>query len=75
VSHRRLRRDATLPRAVGRWALDSGGFSERAMYGGWVPTADEYIAAVQPAKVHAGRQKRGAGVGTVIAAVQRKRRR
>lgn len=47
VSHRRLRRYRTLPRAVGRWALDSGGFSELAMYGGWVTTAKEYISAVR----------------------------
>jgi hypothetical protein len=33
VSHRRLGRLKTLPRALGPWALDSGGFSELALFG------------------------------------------
>lgn len=47
VSHRRLGRLKTLPRARGRWALDSGGFSELAMFGGWQTSAREYITAAR----------------------------
>ncbi|UXE03197.1 tRNA nucleotidyltransferase [Mycobacterium phage Nikao] len=47
VSHRRLARlKGALPVAIERWALDSGGFSELSMYGGWKTTAAEYVAAV-----------------------------
>jgi hypothetical protein len=35
VSRRRLARRKSQPRAIGRWALDSGGFTELLMYGGW----------------------------------------
>lgn len=47
VSHRRLARYKTLPRAMNVWALDSGGFSELSMFGEWRTTAAEYVAAVQ----------------------------
>lgn len=47
VSHRRLRRYKTLPRARGPWALDSGGFTELDKYSGWVTTIDEYVRAVR----------------------------
>ena len=46
VSHRRLARLRTLRRATTPWALDSGGFSELALYGGWQTSPDEYLAAV-----------------------------
>ena len=46
ISHRRLTGRRRLPTAVGRWALDSGGFSELSMFGGWRTTAAEYVAAV-----------------------------
>jgi hypothetical protein len=46
VSHRRLRDRKKLPRAIGPWALDSGGFTELAMYGGWQTPVDEYVEAV-----------------------------
>ncbi|WNO27522.1 queuine tRNA-ribosyltransferase [Mycobacterium phage Ageofdapage] len=47
VSHRRLSRlKGALPVAAERWALDSGGFSELSMYGGWQTTAADYVAAV-----------------------------
>ncbi|MEO3869570.1 hypothetical protein ABGB18_12125 [Nonomuraea sp. B12E4] len=46
VSSRRLRHRKTLPRAVGRWALDSGGFTEIKMYGQWTITAAEYAELV-----------------------------
>lgn len=47
VSHRRLARQRTLPRALGRWALDSGGFTELSMHGRWHTTADAYAAAAR----------------------------
>ena len=46
VSHRRLVRLRTLPRATCRWALDSGGFSELSMHGGWRTTPQDYATAV-----------------------------
>lgn len=47
VSHTRLRRRKSLPRAAGRWALDSGGFSELARHGRWTVPPREYAAAVR----------------------------
>ncbi len=47
VSHRRLMNRKTFPRALGPWALDSGGFSELQMYGEWRTTPEEYVAAVR----------------------------
>jgi hypothetical protein len=47
VSHRRLRRRKTLPRARVGWALDSGGFSELSMHGRWVTSEAEYLDAVR----------------------------
>ena len=47
LSHRRLARRGSLPRALGRWALDSGGFTELSMHGGWRTSADAYVEAVQ----------------------------
>lgn len=35
ISRRRLARCQTMPRALGAWALDSGGFSEIALHGRW----------------------------------------
>jgi hypothetical protein len=46
VSHRSLGRYKTLPRAVGSWALDSGGFTELSMNGRWTLPAAEYARAV-----------------------------
>ena len=46
VSHRSLGRYKTLPRAVGSWALDSGGFTELSMHGRWVTTPAAYARAV-----------------------------
>ena len=45
-SHRTLRARRTLPRARARWALDSGGFTELSLYGGWQTTPGEYADAV-----------------------------
>lgn len=46
VSHRRLQRNKSVPRAKCRWALDSGGFTELSMYGEWRTTPAEYVNAV-----------------------------
>ena len=46
VSHRTLRGRRRLPRARCRWALDSGGFSELLLHGGWQTTPGEYVEAV-----------------------------
>jgi hypothetical protein len=46
VSHRTLRTYRTLPRAVGPWALDSGGFTELNMHGRWATTTSDYLDAV-----------------------------
>lgn len=55
VSHRTLGRYKTLPRARVPWALDSGGFSELSMYGGWRTTPAEYVAAVARYDTELGR--------------------
>jgi hypothetical protein len=47
VSHRRLAPRRGLPRARGPWALDSGGFTELSMRGGWATTPAAYAAAVR----------------------------
>lgn len=47
VSHRTLARYRKLPRAIGRWALDSGGFTELSLHGRWITTAAEYARAVR----------------------------
>lgn len=47
VSRRRLAGLKALPRARGRWALDSGGFTELQMYGGWRHPPELYAAEVR----------------------------
>jgi len=48
VSRRRLDRLHTvLPRALGPWALDSGGFTELQLNGGWSLSATEYARTVR----------------------------
>jgi hypothetical protein len=47
VSHRRLAMYKNMPRALGPWALDSGGFSEISMYGEWRTSPDDYVRAVR----------------------------
>lgn len=49
VSDVRLCVYRTLPRAIGRWALDSGGFSMLSMHGTWAagPSPREYAARVR----------------------------
>ena len=47
ISHRRLSDRATLPRAMGPWALDSGAFSKLSQDGGWeANAAAKYVDAV-----------------------------
>jgi hypothetical protein len=55
ISHRRLMKRKTLPRALGPWALDSGGFSELSMFGEWRTTAWEYAWAVRRYMIEIGR--------------------
>ncbi len=45
VSRRRLAGIRRLPRALGPWALDSGGFTELSMFGRWRTTAAQYVDA------------------------------
>lgn len=45
VSHRILGPRKSLPRAAGPWSLDSGGFTELTLYGGFVTTPQEYAEA------------------------------
>ena len=47
VSRRTLAPMKRLPRAVGSWALDSGGFTEIAMHGEWKTSAAEYVSQVR----------------------------
>lgn len=49
VSDVRLSKYRTLPKALGRWALDSGGFSMLSVHGTWSagPTPAEYVARVR----------------------------
>lgn len=46
VSARRLRKRRTLPRALGEWVLDSGGFTELSMFGRWTVTEAAYCDQV-----------------------------
>ena len=47
VSRRTLVTYKRLPRAAGRWALDSGGFSELSMFGAWQTTPEQYVGEVR----------------------------
>lgn len=47
VSRRGLEIRKTQPRAVGPWALDSGGFTELTMHGRWVLSPARYVALVR----------------------------
>lgn len=47
VSIVRLRKYRTLPRAAGRWALDSGGFSELSLRGEWTIGPKQYAEEVR----------------------------
>lgn len=43
ISRRTLAGRKRLPRAITRWAVDSGGFTELKMHGRWTVTAAEYV--------------------------------
>lgn len=47
VSRRSLTGRRSFPRAVGSWALDSGGFTELSLHGRWTLSAREYVAEVR----------------------------
>lgn len=47
VSHRRLLQQKSWPRALGAWALDSGGFTELHQYGEWRTSPGEYVEAIR----------------------------
>lgn len=47
MSRRELMRCRRLPIAAGSWALDSGGFTEVAQYGGWRTTPGQYVDQVR----------------------------
>lgn len=49
VSHRRLvgRKPQGLRRAVGRYAIDSGGFTELSMFGEWKTSPQSYVDALE----------------------------
>jgi len=55
VSRRRLMGRKRLPAATCDWALDSGGFSELSLYGGWSIGAAAYIAEVRRFRDEIGR--------------------
>ena len=47
ISRNRLTRYRTLPRAIGPWALDSGGFTELQRHGAWTVSPEQYVADVR----------------------------
>lgn len=57
VSARRLRGRRTVPTAVCNWALDSGGFSEIAMFGRWETPPEQYADEVQEWSERIGRMQ------------------
>lgn len=54
VSRRRLEKRKRMPRALGRWALDSGGFSELTMFGGWKLEPEAYADFVRRCQAEIG---------------------
>jgi hypothetical protein len=57
VSRMRLAGVKKLPRAIGRWALDSGGFSQIAMHGRFTVSAANYAAEVRRFRDEIGRME------------------
>lgn len=47
VSHGRLRRAVTLPRAAAPWVCDSRGFTELSQHGEWTITPREYVTGLR----------------------------
>lgn len=54
VSHRTIGRMRSLPRAMGPWSLDSGGFSELSLFGRWETSSSSYVAAVRRLRSEVG---------------------
>jgi hypothetical protein len=54
-SHRTLGARRRLPRTIGWWALDSGGFTELSLHGRWRTTPGEYAGAVARYQAEVGR--------------------
>lgn len=59
VSRTRLERApgelrASLPKALGRWAMDSGGFTQLHKHGRWMITPEQYVAEVRRARDEIG---------------------
>lgn len=54
VSRRTLAPRRRLPRALGPWALDSGGFSELSLFGEWRTSAMQYVSEVRRFKQEVG---------------------
>ncbi|RLU82015.1 hypothetical protein CTZ27_31130 [Streptomyces griseocarneus] len=55
VSNRTLAGLKTLPRALGPWALDSGGFTEITRYGAWRTSPRQYVALIRRYRDEVGR--------------------
>lgn len=47
ISRRRLAMRKSCPRALGPWALDSGGFTELSMFGEWRTSPEQYVSEVR----------------------------
>lgn len=47
IAHQQFAGRRTLPRALGPWALDSGGFTQLSTYGEWTIEPRDYIGAVR----------------------------
>lgn len=57
ISRRRLALRKSWPRALGPWALDSGGFTELSMYGEWRTSPEQYVAEVRTWSREIGRME------------------
>ena len=57
VSHRRLRGRKSMPKALGPWAQDSGGFSELQEHGDWTVDPREYVEATARHQREIGRME------------------
>lgn len=55
ISNRTLQKRKTLPRALGPWALDSGGFTELSTFGEWTIPAKKYLELVRRYADNVGR--------------------
>lgn len=55
VSRRRFERQRNYPRALGDWALDSGGFTELDLYHGWTMPPAQYVSRVRRYAAEVGR--------------------